>query len=241
MNEWIHGLFESNEGEMASGLSLAIRFICSTLLGWTVAEVYRLTKHRSQNHYDRSMYVTLVLLTVLICMVTTVVGNSVARAFSLAGALAIVRFRTVVEDTRDTAFVIFAVVVGMAIGCSQWNVPLIGIPIVSLAAVGLHMPWWAKPGMRGRGGRTSERYRIRLRLGLGIELRGVIQDAIDQAVTSQRIVEITTIKQGAAIEILYDVEWSDLVDPLDWVNRINRLQGVQSVALERPDAVDSTS
>ena len=41
---------------------------------------------------------------------------SSARAFSLAGVLAIVRFRTVMEDTRDTVFVVFAVVMGMSAG-----------------------------------------------------------------------------------------------------------------------------
>jgi hypothetical protein len=42
---------------------------------------------------------TLVLLAILLAMVTQVIGNNVARAFSLVGALSIVRFRTIVEDT----------------------------------------------------------------------------------------------------------------------------------------------
>ena len=55
---------------------------------------------------------TLVLLAAIIAMATQVIGDNVARAFSLVGALSVVRFRTVVKDTQDTAFVIFAVVVG---------------------------------------------------------------------------------------------------------------------------------
>ncbi len=51
---------------------------------------------------------TLVLLAALIAMVTQVIGDNVARAFSLVGALSVVRFRTVVKDTQDTAFVIMA-------------------------------------------------------------------------------------------------------------------------------------
>ena len=78
-----------------------------------------------------------ILLTVLIAMVTLVIGNSVARAFGLVGALSIVRFRTVVDDTRDTAFVIFAVIVGMAIRAGVWLVPLTGIPLIGCLAVGL--------------------------------------------------------------------------------------------------------
>ena len=68
------------------------------------------------NDEAESFTVTLVLLTILIAMVTQVIGDNVARAFSLVGALSIVRFRTVVRDTQDTAYVIFAVAVGMAVG-----------------------------------------------------------------------------------------------------------------------------
>ena len=71
-------------------------------------------------------------------MVSVVIGNSVAHTFSLMGALSIVRFRTVVEDTRDTAFVIFSVVVGMAAGAGLILVALIGIPCVGLAAIVLN-------------------------------------------------------------------------------------------------------
>ena len=84
------------------------------LLGAVVAFVYRRT--RVPAHTTPSFTVTLVLLTILIAMVTQVIGDNVARAFSLVGALSIVRFRTVVRDTQDTAYVIFAVAVGMAVG-----------------------------------------------------------------------------------------------------------------------------
>ena len=59
------------------------------------------------------------MLAIMIALVTQVVGNNAARAFSLVGALSIVRFRTVVRDIEDTAFVIFAVAIGMAAGASQ--------------------------------------------------------------------------------------------------------------------------
>lgn len=81
----------------------------------------------------------MLVLSVLIAMVTEVIGDSVARAFSLVGALSIVRFRTVVRDTQDTAYVIFAVAVGMAVGASNPWVAAIGIAVVAAGAV-LTMP-----------------------------------------------------------------------------------------------------
>src|SRR5205085_4318473 len=114
--------------------------------GLLVAGVYRFT--RPTSHINPSLPPTLVLLAILIAIVTQVIGESVARAFSLVGALSIVRFRTVVRDTQDTAFVIFSVVVGMAIGAAHtdttsagligylagYRIAALGLLVVGLAA-----------------------------------------------------------------------------------------------------------
>ena len=88
-----------------------------------------------------------------------VIGNNVARAFSLVGALSIVRFRTVVDDTRDTAFVMFAVIIGMAVGAGQYLVPAAGIPTIALAALAMNQ--------LGQGRRLLIDGTLTVRLGLG--------------------------------------------------------------------------
>ena len=103
-------LFGRSAAEIAGPAEVLLRLVLAALLGGVVALVYR----RSRFEPASSFTATLVLLSILIAMVTQVVGDNVARAFSLVGALSIVRFRTVVRDTQDTAYVIFAV----AIGCS---------------------------------------------------------------------------------------------------------------------------
>src|SRR4051812_29335138 len=93
---------------------LIFRLMLSLALGWLVTWIYRWAKPARRE--TLAFNTTLVLLCVAIAMVTQVIGSNAARAFSLVGALSIIRFRTVVQDTRDTAFVIIAVVVGMAVG-----------------------------------------------------------------------------------------------------------------------------
>src|SRR5947209_2550324 len=95
----------------------------SAILGVAVAVIYLLTQRKGRREAV-PFVATLVLLTILIAMVTRVIGDNTARAFSLAGALAIIRFRTVVDDTRDTAFVIAGVVTGMAVGAGMVDVAL---------------------------------------------------------------------------------------------------------------------
>src|SRR5689334_21131228 len=111
MFDWLQD--STTEIANLSGGELLARLLLSAVFGACVAIIYRFS-HGKLKEDARVMTTTLVLLSILIAMVSMVVGGSVARAFSLVGALSIVRFRTVVEDTRDTAFVIFAVIVGMA-------------------------------------------------------------------------------------------------------------------------------
>ena len=127
MPEWKH-LFPHDVDVVLS--ILTIRFAAAFVMGCFVAAVYYFTQGKPPGQ-SVPMMATLVLLTVLIAMVTLTIGESLARAFSLAGALAIIRFRTVVEDTRDTAFVIFAVAEGMAFGAGFMILPLLGAPFVA--------------------------------------------------------------------------------------------------------------
>ncbi len=111
---------------------IAWRLVLAAIFGFAVAAVHTASQRRAENTI---LFTTLVLLTILVAMTTIVIGDSIARAFGLVGALSIVRFRTVVEDTRDTAFVIFAVVVGMALGAGNLLACLIGVPVVSTSAL----------------------------------------------------------------------------------------------------------
>src|SRR3954447_18141134 len=113
-------------------LVIFLRLVTAMVLGSVVVFVYRRT--RASNDTTPSFAVTLVLLTILIAVVTQVIGDNVARAFSLVGALSIVRFRTVVRDTQDTAYVIFAVAVGMAVGAGHPWLAIAAILVVGFAA-----------------------------------------------------------------------------------------------------------
>jgi len=94
---------------MAMGYSLLYvleNLFAALLTGLFIGYVYRKT-HRGLS-YSQSLVITLVLMCLIVCSVMMVIGSNLARAFALVGALTIVRFRTVVKDTRDTAFIFFA-------------------------------------------------------------------------------------------------------------------------------------
>jgi hypothetical protein len=220
MLEWLTDSLH-NGSDLALG-DVATRLGVSFLFGLVVAGVYLATQ-RKQRVEVASLATTLVLLTILITMVTVVIGNNVARAFSLVGALAIVRFRTVVEDTRDTAFVMFAVIVGMGVGAGYTLVPLVGIPVVAVAALLCN-------GL-GRPGIAARDFTLTIRLGIGRDPAALVREAFDKHLAAATLRATATARQGAAIELVYAVQLRDGGDGIALVSELNQLEGMQSVEL----------
>ncbi|MCC7377177.1 MAG: DUF4956 domain-containing protein [Verrucomicrobiales bacterium] len=203
---------------------LIARLVLAFFFGISVAWLYRST--RNDGGVD-SLPATLVLLAVLIGAVTQVIGENVARAFSLVGALSIVRFRTVVRDTRDTAFVIFSVVVGMGVGAGHSDVALITLVIGGIAA------WVMAPG-RGIQSELDE-YELSLKIGVGQEADLFEKQVFSKHLKVWRSSGASTAKQGAALEVVWVVAFLPGRNAAGLVRDLNRQEGVQGVEIKPHD------
>jgi hypothetical protein len=85
-----------------------------------------------QRHYrsDRISNPTLEQAQVLLCvagaLIMMIIGSSLARAFGIAGAASIIRFRTPVEDPRDITVLFILMALGMAAGLGGFAVAGLG-------------------------------------------------------------------------------------------------------------------
>src|SRR3989344_3437682 len=95
---------------------VAFNILFSFVLSILVAFVYQYT-HKGYS-YSKNFVSSLILVTLVVCVIIMVIGNSLARAFALLGAFSIIRFRTPVKDTKDIGYIFFALAVGMAAGTS---------------------------------------------------------------------------------------------------------------------------
>ena len=206
--------------DFAAPTAVLGRLVAAMVFGGIVAQVYR----RSRGEPASSFTVTLVLLSVLIAMVTQVIGDNVARAFSLVGALSIVRFRTVVRDTQDTAYVIFAVAVGMAVGAHNFLIAICGIGVISIAAFAMR---------RVPAVDQALPFTLQVRIGLGHDVDTLINPTLDTFVRSRQITQVATTRQGLATEVSYRTILRDDSQAYALVTALNRIDGVQSAELQR--------
>ncbi len=224
MPDWLTTSVGSSPG--ADPWPLAWRIGIALVLGAAVAGLYRFA--RRGEDVPSTFPTTLVLLAVLIAMATQIIGDNIARAFSLVGALSVVRFRTVVKDTQDTAFVIFAVVVGMAAGANNLAVAFVGLAIVGIAAIGLWPP--GRGDLFPRPGLT-----LSLRVGLADRIRAAAEKTLAASAGNYELVAAGTAKQGSVLDLTYRIRLRAGCSLASLVAELNGLEGVEGVQLSRGD------
>jgi hypothetical protein len=112
--------------------TLLFSLLLAFVLGKPLAFVYVRT-HQGTS-YSRSFVQSLVLLPMIITIIMLAVGDSMTRAFGLFGALALIRFRTPIKDSRDTVFLFLAVAIGISAGVQNTTLAVVGTGVTLATA-----------------------------------------------------------------------------------------------------------
>ena len=206
-----------------------MRLLAALGFGFLIALIYRAV--RGPRAARNTLLATLVLLTVLIAMTTIVIGDNVARAFAIVGALSIVRFRTVVEDTRDTAFVIFAVGVGLAVGAGYLVVPALTLPIAFVAAFAFRR-FLEEPSPRDAGGVACT---ITIRYQSDFAAQERLEAALADGTLGRRLTGIGSARAGTAIEENHLAAVADEDAMRSLASAIRSVPGILSVDVQASD------
>lgn len=109
---------------------VVIGLLVAAVCGLIISAVYRWTYRGAS--YSPSLVRSLIFLAMITAVVMLVIGNNLARAFGLVGAMSIIRFRTALKDPHDIVFVFFALAAGMAAGVGMYNLALVSTAAISL-------------------------------------------------------------------------------------------------------------
>lgn len=195
-------------------LSMILAFILGQFTGW----VYIYT--HSGLSYSRSFVQSIILLTMIVSMAMLVIGNNVIVAFGLIGALAVIRFRNILKDTRDTAFIFFSLIVGIAAGTFRYKLAVVGTALFTIILIYLH--WTSFGGRHLMDGFLQFRLKSDSGNLLGIQAllkkhcRGV-------RLMSQRL------QQTGIQEIAYNLSIKDPASSAEMITTLQETQGVSDV------------
>jgi len=198
-------------------LVLTLSFALSAFIGW----VYQIT-HRGAS-YTQSFVFTLVLNGMVVALVMMIVGSSIARAFSLVGALSIIRFRNAVKESRDVGFIFFTMAVGMAVGTKFFLLAVIGAVVISLIIVLMtRFDWFA---------REMNSQILRIQVPGGASFDGLFNRLFVKYTSSSELIAVDSIQNGALSELTYSVGMKRPSQIEEFLDEIKHLNGNNKVTL----------
>jgi uncharacterized membrane protein YhiD involved in acid resistance len=199
---------------------MILNMALAVTLGAVLGAVYRST-HKGLS-YSQSFTLTVVFVTVIVAMVMMVIGNSLSRAFALVGALSIIRFRTVVKDTKDTAFVFWGLAAGMAAGTGNYVLAAIGTVVMGLLAIVLHRSNF--------GALYKSEFILRFRFDKNSPSDSYLE-LISQMAKRSNLLHIEPSGDGASLSLTYDIILREDRTADELASAFGKQEGVSEVTL----------
>ena len=208
-------LFPLGIGEVLTGLAVALA------CGLVIALVYRATYRGTS--YSGGYVGSLILLTLITALVIMVIGNNLARAFGLVGAMSIIRFRTAVKETHDIVFIFFALSTGLASGAGMYLIGITGAIAISAVA-------WVASRVNDAGPRRPE-YLIELVTAGDPIPAEELEDVFDRYCSRHRLVNIKRLNEPEAAlgEYSFYVVLRDRRKAPEFAAVLEQLSGVMRV------------
>ncbi len=196
--------------------AMAVSFVLGLIVSWTYSKACRGTSS------GQPFMHALIIMTVVITIIIIAVGSNVARAFSLAGALSIIRFRSVVHGPKDVAFIFFAMGSGLAAGTGLYVLALVFTVVLCALILVL-----CKLNYGGSG----EARTLKITLPENLAHHGLFDEVFKTHLDMHSMVAVQTIKQGTMFELTYQVRLKHQTAAKALIDDIRTINGNLNVAL----------
>ena len=197
---------------------ILINISLAFVLGLMISYIYKET-HKGLS-YSQSFMLTIVFVTLIVSMVIMVIGNNLARAFALVGALSIIRFRTVIKDTKDTAYIFLGLAGGMAAGTSSYFLALIGTTFILLVATVLHLTNY--------GSLYKSEFILIFRITKDIN-SSLYTKIFDDFSKSAQLLNVEPSADHQSSKLTFDIVMQKNKEPLEFSNLIAEIEGISEV------------
>ncbi len=203
------------------------RMLVAAVLGLIIGSVYFAICRREQR--SLSFFLSLVMIPAVVTVVITLVGSNVARAFSIAGVFALVRYRSIPGDGKDIAFVFMAMASGLSCGLGYLTLGLAVVVILSIVVLLVNF---------AGGFITKGEYRqLRILIPEDMDYQGVFDDLLKEYTTKSSLERIKTTNMGTLYELTYRVYLKNGINEKKFMDEIRTRNGNLTIILSKQEPV----
>ncbi len=206
-----------------STVEVIANVLVSLACGIIIALIYKYT-YKGLN-YSASFTISLILLTMITTIVIMVIGNNLARAFGMVGAMSIIRFRTAVKDAADIMFIFFSLSIGLAAGVKLYSIAFIGTLLVGGVYLLLSKFSFVLP--------RSREFLLQITAFAGDLADNPFVEELKRYCRKYKLVNVKTLgeMENEIMEFSYYINLKNESMGKNLVGDIKRMQGVKSVNL----------
>lgn len=201
--------------------SAMLTTIVSFALGMLISVTYMKTHVRGQ--YSQNFSLTLILIPSVIAVIILLVGSNVARAFSLAGAFSIARFRSTAGDPKDISYVFFSMAAGLACG-----IGLFGYAALFTALLCLFMVILCKIDF---GAKKVFSKVLKIVIPENMNYQGVFDDVLKEYTTNYQLFKVRTTDLGTLFELVYTITMKNDKNEKEFLDELRCRNGNLNIIL----------
>ena len=182
----------SNDITVTSALiTIGVSIVFGLLISFTYY------KTQDDTLYQRSFAVTLLMLPVILSVIIIFIGSNIARAFSLAGTLSIIRFRSAPGDPKDIGYIFFDIAAGLACGVGLYAYGLMFVVILCIVMIIAEKASLFQ--------KRTVRKNLKIMIPEDLNYQGAFDDILKKYTTSYTLTKIKTTDLGSLFEICYSI------------------------------------
>ncbi len=163
------------------------------------------------------------MLPCIIAIIILLIGSNVARAFGLAGAFSIIRFRSTAGDHKDIAYVLFTMAAGLACGAGVYQYAIFLTIILCIFMIIL-----CKINFGAR--KTSERL-LKIIIPENLDYKGAFDDIFDKYTEYHELKKVKTTDLGTLFELMFVVSMKDTINEKEFLDALRCRNGNLNIIL----------
>lgn len=152
-----------------------------------------------------------------------IVGSDIARAISLGGVFALVRFRSVPGDSKDITNVFYAMSVGLACGMGYVTLAVVVTVVVGIVYFALNFLQF--------GVRRCQTKQLKITVPENLNFNGAFDDLFEEYATSTELGQIKTTNLGTLYELTYIIDMKKDVDEKAFIDALRCRNGNLNIIL----------
>lgn len=198
-----------------------INILVSLVCSFIISVIYRFT-YRGPG-YSESFVDSIVFLSIITTIVIMIIGNNLARAFGLVGALSIIRFRTAIKDTVDIVYIFLALAIGMAAGVGYYKLAAAGTLIIGAIIILFSLK---KTSMF-----LSRPYMIQFVCAAGSSAENPFMDVLYEYCRTFELINIRSNELDETFEYSYYIHIKKNKDTNSLMYELKKVKGVKNINL----------